>query len=50
MPRHMPEALGKYVAIKDYVYANNAGNMTNRISHSGIIIHVNNLPIIWYSK
>ena len=25
-------------------------NMANRGSHSGIIIYVNNLPIIWYSK
>ena len=27
MPRHMTEALGKYVVIKDYVDANHAGNM-----------------------
>ena len=50
MPRHMPEALGKYVVIKAYVDANHAGNMSNRRSHSGIIIYVNNSPIIWYSK
>ena len=47
MPRHMPEALGKYVMIKAYVDANHSGNMTNRRSHSGIIIYVNNAPIIW---
>ena len=29
---------------------NHAGNMANRRSHYGIIIHVNNEPIIWYSK
>ena len=46
----MPEALGKYVVIKAYVDANHAGNMSNRRSHSGIIIYVNNSPIIWYSK
>ena len=50
MPRHMSEALGKYVAIKDYVDTNHAGNMENRRSHSGIIIYVNNAPIICYSK
>ena len=50
IPRHMPEALGKYVVIKAYVDANHAGNMENRRSHSGIIIYVNNSPIIWYSK
>ena len=47
---HMPEALGKYVVIKYYVDANHAENMANRRSHSGIIIYVNNVPIIWYSK
>ena len=46
----MPEALGKYVLIKSYVDANHEGNMANRKSHSGIIIYVNNAPIIWYSK
>ena len=50
VPRHMPEALGKYVVIKAHVYANHAGNMENRRSHSVIIIYVNNAPIIWYSK
>ena len=46
----MPEALGKYVVIKAYVDANHAGNMSNRRSYCGIIIYVNNVPIIWYSK
>ena len=46
----MSEALGKYVLIKDYVYANHAGNMPNMRSRCGIIIYVNNAPIIWYSK
>ena len=46
----MSEALGKYVAIKDYVDTNHAGNMENRRSHSGIIIYVNNAPIIWYIR
>ena len=41
---HIPEALGKYVVIKDYVNSNHAGNMENRRSHYGI--RVNNAPII----
>ena len=44
--RHMLEALGEYVVIKAYVDANYSGNMENRRSHSGIIIYVNNAPII----
>ena len=31
--RHMPEALGKYVVIKYYVYANHVGNIANRRSN-----------------
>ena len=50
MTSHMSEDLGKYVVIKAYVYANNAVNMANRRSNSGIIIYVDNAPIIWYSK
>ena len=46
----MLEALGKYVVIKPYVDANHAGNIANRRSSYGIIIYVNNAPIIWYSK
>ena len=50
LPSHMSEALGKYVVIKAYVDANHPGNMANRRLHYGIIIYVNNAPIIWYSK
>ncbi len=46
----MPEALGRAVKVLCYVDANHAGNMANRRSHSGILIYVNNAPIIWYSK
>ena len=48
--RHIPETLGKYLVIKDYLYDCYEGNMDNRKSHSGIIIYVNNVSIIWYSK
>ena len=50
MSRHIPEALSKYVVIKAYVDAKHEGNMANRRSYSGIIIYVNNAPIIWYIK
>ena len=50
MPSHMPEDLGKYFVIKYYVDANHSVNMENRRSHSAIIIYVNNIPVIWYSK
>ena len=42
MPRHIPEALGKYFEIKYYVDYNHEGTMANRRSHSDIIIYVNN--------
>ena len=45
----MIEALSKYVVIKPYVVTNHEGKMVNRRFHSGIIIYVNNEPIIWYS-
>ena len=38
MPSHMPEASGKYVAVKDYVDDNQTGKMENRRSYSGIIL------------
>ena len=33
-----------------YVDANHAGNLKTRRSHSGILIYMNQAPIIWYSK
>jgi hypothetical protein len=42
--------LGNPVRIRAYVDANHAGNLANRRSHTGILIYVNNSPIIWYSK
>ena len=50
IPGNILDALGKYVFIKDYVYSNHAGKMKNRRSHFGIIVYVNNAPIIWVSK
>jgi hypothetical protein len=49
-PRDMPHALGLPVAIACFVDANHAGNVLTRRSHTGIIIFIQNAPIIWYSK
>ena len=50
LPPNMPEPLGKAVSISAFVDANHAGNVVTRRSHTGIIIFVQNAPIIWYSK
>ena len=42
----IPEAIGRYVVIKSFVGANHARNMATRRLHSGIIVYVNNVPII----
>ena len=49
-PHGMPEALGKSVQTICYVDANNAGSLLNRRSNSGILIYINNTPVIWYSN
>ena len=52
MPPKMPEPLGRSVGIPSihaFVDTNHAGNVVTRRSHSGIIIYVNNSPIIWFS-
>ena len=46
----MPKALGNYVVIKDYLDTNYAVDRANMRSQYGIIIYVNNAPIIWYSE
>lgn len=50
LPTDMPEPLGNSVLISCFVDANHAGNVVTRRSHSGILILVQNAPIIWYSK
>ncbi len=50
IPTKLTEPLGKPVIIRTYVDANHAGNLANRRSHTGIIIYLNNAPILWYSK
>ena len=49
-PRNIPEALGNYFVIKSYVDTYHARNIVSTRSQSGIIIFINNAPIIWYSK
>jgi hypothetical protein len=46
----MPEPRGHPVIISAFVDANHAGNVITRRSHTGILIFVQNAPIIWFSK
>jgi hypothetical protein len=46
----MPKLQGQRVTISAFVDANHAGNKVTRHSHTGIIIYVQNAPILWYSK
>lgn len=50
IPPDRPEPRGKAVAINCFVDANHAGNVVTRRSHTGILIYVQNAPIIWFSK
>ena len=50
LPPKMPKPRGNRVVISCFVDANHAGNMITRRSHSGILIYVQNAPIIWFSK
>ena len=46
----MPEPRGKPVVITCFVDSNHAGNTVTRQLHTGILIFVQNAPIIFYSK
>ena len=50
LPYNMPDPKGRSVRISCFVDANHAGNVVTRRSHTGIIIFLNNAPIIWHSK
>lgn len=50
IPPNMPEPRGKSVTTRCYVDADHAGCLATRRSHTGIIVYVNQAPIIWYSK
>ena len=50
MPRNMLEPLGNPVLVTAWVDSNHAGNLENRISHSGILIYINNALVLSFSK
>ena len=49
-PGNSPPPRGSPVYFGCYVDANHAGNMLTRKYHTGIIVFVNNPPIIWYNE
>jgi hypothetical protein len=50
LPPKMPEPLGYPVNLYTFVDANHAGNLVTRRSHTGILLFVQNSPIIWLSR
>ena len=50
IPHKMIKPLGNPITVRTHVDANHTGNLANRRSHTGIIIYINNAPIMWYSK
>jgi hypothetical protein len=50
IPPNAPEPRGMAVIMTCYVDADHAGCRVTRRSHTGLIILVQNAPIIWYSK
>jgi hypothetical protein len=45
----MPEPFGRPVNIHIFVDANHTGNVVTRRSHTGILLFVQNSPILWLS-
>ena len=50
IPPNMIPPRGHSVQLACYVDADHAGNLMTRRSHSGILLYINNTPVIWYSK
>jgi hypothetical protein len=50
IPDDAPKPRGLSIKITAIVDADHASNLKNRRSHSGIIIFLQNAPVIWYSK
>ena len=50
MPPRITDPQVNAVRISSYVDANHYGNVISMISHTGIIIYVYNVAIIWYSN
>jgi hypothetical protein len=50
IPPNAPKPLGKPFELRCYVDADHAGDKLMRRSRTGIIILLNNAPIVWYTK
>jgi hypothetical protein len=50
IPSNMPEPRGKTVVTRCYVDADHAGCLATRRSNTGVLILVNEAPMLWYSK
>ena len=50
LPPGIPDPLGKNAHTTFFVDANHAGNVVTRRSHTGVLVYVINLPIIWFPK
>jgi hypothetical protein len=50
LPPRMPEPLGNPVNMYTFVDANHAGNVVTRRSHTGILMFVQNSPILFLSR
>ena len=50
LPVKMPKPQGRPVTVTCFVDADHAGNVVTRRSHTGIVIFIQNAPILWYSK
>jgi hypothetical protein len=50
IPRDAPEARGNVVSTHCFVDADHAGNRVTRHSQTGILLFVNEAPIVWFSK
>jgi hypothetical protein len=50
IPPNIPEARGHSVITSCYVDADHAGCKVTHRSHTGLIIYINNAPIVWFSK
>ena len=49
-PANVPEPLGRSVQITAFVDLDHAGDLISRRSRTGVLIYINQAPIIWHSK
>jgi len=50
IPLNAPESTGNAVQLNCFVDADHAGNHITHRSHTGVLLFVNQAPILWYSK